>query len=71
MPRVIALFAKRGLTPRRVEAARVGEELTIDLQADGLSGEAAEHIAACLRQIVGVERVLTAVKMLLAEARLA
>jgi acetolactate synthase small subunit len=65
MPRVLELFAKRGLAPKRFEAAIAGsdaDELTIDVQADGLEAETAEHIAQCMRQIVHVDRVLTAIK---------
>lgn len=69
MPRVLELFAKRGLVPRRFEAVcagsgfgAAGDELAVDLQVDGLAAETAEHIAQCLRQMVYVDRVLTAVR---------
>ena len=72
MPRVLELFAKRGLVPNRwisdLVAARDsrttggGLELAIDLQIEGLSAELADYVARCLRQIHGVERVLTSVK---------
>jgi acetolactate synthase small subunit len=65
MPRVLELFAKRGLVPRRLDAAVGGaddEELVVDLQVDGLAPETAEHIAASLRQMVHVDRVLTAIR---------
>ena len=65
MPRVLELFAKRGLAPKRFYADIAGagaDELTIDVQADGLAAHTAEHIARSLRQIVHVDRVLTAIK---------
>ena len=71
MPRVLALFAKRGLMPRRFIGVAEGAELTIDIQVADLTEEAAEHVAHCLRQIVEVERVLTAVKLAPVVARLA
>jgi acetolactate synthase small subunit len=62
MPRVLGLFAKRGLVPTRFHADVVGPELAVDIQVRGLSAEVAEHVANALRAIVPVERVLTAVK---------
>ncbi len=65
MPRVLELFAKRGLAPKRFYAdvtGADGDELAIDVQADGLAAHTAEHIARSLRQIVHVDRVLTAIK---------
>ena len=63
MPRVLEPFAKRGLLPSRWHAAcGAGDELMIDLQVAGLAPDLVELIAASLRQIVGVESVLTAEK---------
>ena len=59
MPRVLALFAKRGLVPTSWHSRVAGGELTIDLQMKGLGGDAAAYIAACLRQVVSVTTVLT------------
>jgi len=61
MPRVLELVAKRGLVPERwnscvVRAAR----LTIDIEIAGLDRDTAEYVANCMRQIVGVDLVLTA-----------
>ncbi|UCH74411.1 MAG: hypothetical protein JSU82_00670 [Rhodospirillales bacterium] len=63
MPRVLELFAKRGLVPSlwHSRIAPTGE-LTIDLQLEGMEAPLARHIAACLRQIWGVSTVLTAEK---------
>jgi len=61
MPRVLELFAKRGLVPDLWHSAvtRPGMRLTIDIEVAGL-GDTAEYVANCLRQISGVELVLTA-----------
>ena len=61
MPRVLELFAKRGLVPVlwHSAVAHSGKNLTIDIEVAGL-GEAAEYIANCMRQVSGVEVVLTA-----------
>lgn len=69
MPRVLELFAKRNLVPSRFHGAVEGADLSIDIQVSGLEADTAEHIAQCLRNIVHVERVLTAVKTQAIEAR--
>jgi acetolactate synthase small subunit len=63
MPRVLELFAKRGLVPSSW-TSRVGAEqdLTIDIQMSGMDGALMDYVAACLRQIVGVEVVLVSEK---------
>ena len=61
LPRVLELFVKRGILPRRCHGVVSGpgnDELEIDLQVDGLDADAAEHIQRCLAQLVHVERVL-------------
>src|SRR5215813_4225036 len=58
MPRVLELFAKRGLVPSAWHSRTCGTdlaELTIDIQMHGLGREVADYIAACLRQITFVE----------------
>ena len=63
MPRVLELFAKRGLVPTVWHSAiAVGDraQLTIDIEMGGLGREVARYIASCLRQIADVETVLTA-----------
>ena len=62
MPRVLELFAKRGLVPSAWRSSISGmdqRDLTIDIRMRGLDHEATDYIAACLRQIVCVEVVLT------------
>src|SRR5262244_906555 len=65
MPRVLELFAKRGLVPSAWHSSTSGTEdaaLTIDIQMSGLDRDVTEYIAACLRQIAFVEVVLTSEK---------
>ncbi len=59
MPRVVELFAKRGLVPQKWHSSASGEALTIDVQMAGLDRDLAAYIARCMRQITGVETVLT------------
>jgi acetolactate synthase small subunit len=62
MPRVLELFAKRGLVPSVWRSAVSGADqarLTIEIQVGGLGREITDYIAACLRQIASVEAVLT------------
>jgi hypothetical protein len=63
MPRVLELFAKRGLVPRKCHGDTSGPSdaaLTIDLQIGGLDPDTVAYVANCMRQIAGVETVLTA-----------
>lgn len=65
MPRVMELFAKRDLVPYRwyadlIEGAR--DELSIDVQVADIEPDLADYIARCMRQIWGVETVLTSEK---------
>ena len=62
MPRVLEFFAKRGLVPARFHCDVVDESLVIDVHVGEIEEGVADHIAACLRELVHVERVLTAVK---------
>ncbi|MGF1629020.1 MAG: hypothetical protein ACFCUT_06085 [Kiloniellaceae bacterium] len=73
MPRVLDLFAKRGLTPSRwhsdVTGPRKdghGRDLAIDVQVDGLDLATGDYIARCLRQVFQVEAVLTSQKHMVA-----
>jgi acetolactate synthase regulatory subunit len=65
MPRVLQLIAKRGLVPSECHAfTRRGNEaggqarMTIEFKVAGLERVAAAHVAACLRQLFGVDSVL-------------
>jgi len=67
LPRVLALFAKRDLVPSALIARVTGptaDELSLDIQMDGMERDLADYVAACMRQIVGVEVVLTSEKPL-------
>ena len=59
MPRVVELFAKRGLVPQRWHSTVSGSALAIEVQMSGLGRDLADYIARCMRQIAGVEAVLT------------
>ncbi|MGE0717972.1 MAG: hypothetical protein AB7P02_21170 [Alphaproteobacteria bacterium] len=65
MPRVLDLFAKRDLVPSAFVARMLGpdaDELTIDIQMEGMERELADYVARCMRQIVGVDVVLVSEK---------
>jgi hypothetical protein len=63
MPRVLEVFAKRGLVPSFWTSRVSGErDLTIDIQMRGMESELADYVARTLRQIAGVEVVLTSEK---------
>lgn len=59
MPRIVELFAKRGLVPQRWFSTVAEAALTIDVQIGGLDRDLYGYIARCMRQIHGVETVLT------------
>ena len=60
MPRVMELFAKRGLTPSFWHSAVSGTALSIEIRLAGVERDTIDYIARCIRQIVGVDTVLTA-----------
>ena len=65
MPRVLEVFAKRGLVPIRWHSdvtGLQGRDLAIDVQVAGLTPDNGHYIARCLQQISTVDQVLTAVK---------
>lgn len=65
LPRTLEQFAKRGLIPSKwhsVQTGRRNDELHIDIQVDGMGGALTKRVAACLREIVHVELVLTSEK---------
>src|SRR5258707_8365446 len=59
MPRVVELFAKRGLVPQKWHSAVSGDALTIDVQIGGLGRDLFGYISRCMRQITRVETPLT------------
>ena len=62
MPRVLELFAKRGLVPCFWQSSTSRgdpSQLTINIQMRGLASETIDYMAACLRQIASVEVVVT------------
>lgn len=64
MPRVLELFAKRGLIPSRWHSDLSGPaSLWIDLQVEGLTRQQVSHVAESIRGMVGVESVLTSEKL--------
>lgn len=71
LPRLLGLFAKRGLVPDRVHShvadpippARQGRQ-HVDLEASGLTEHEARCVAEAMRQIPTVELVLTSAKVL-------
>lgn len=65
LPRVLEVFAKRGLVPNQWYSAvcgERGEELQVDIQVRGLDPATGECLAQSLRQLACVETVLTSVK---------
>jgi hypothetical protein len=65
LPRLMELFAKRNLVPTKWHSAVFGpngEDLQVDIQMEGIEAELAGYIARCLRQIYGVDSVLTSTK---------
>ncbi len=63
IPRVVALFAKRGLTPKKVVSLLTeAGTLEIDVQVAGLPAEDGGYLAECLRQLVPVRSVLVAMR---------
>jgi len=65
LPRLLELFAKRNLVPTKWHSAVIGpngEDLQVDIQMEGIEAELAGYIARCLRQIYGVDSVLTSTK---------
>jgi acetolactate synthase regulatory subunit len=67
MPRVLEVFAKRGLVPCQWHSSLGrpgGTELVIDIQVAGLAADMVARIAGALRQVVRVQSVLIAEKPL-------
>lgn len=65
LPRLMEIWAKRGLIPERwhaVRGARAGSELAIDIESSGLEPRLADQIAADIRSVIGVTQVLVSEK---------
>ncbi|MBV8778157.1 MAG: hypothetical protein JO032_19285 [Alphaproteobacteria bacterium] len=62
LPRLLELFAKRGLVPERWHSTvvRPAMKLAIDIEMRGLETGTVEYVANCMRRVPGVELVLTA-----------
>ena len=60
LARVVQQLARRSLLPLRWHCTDSGEHLLMDLQIAGLSEGEGDQLAESLRQIVGIEEVLTA-----------
>lgn len=58
LPRLLEPFAKRGLTPSALYARQHGEDVSVDIQVDGLGHTDAAMIGRGMRQIFGVDVVL-------------
>ena len=68
MPRILELFAKRGLVPHKWQSAASDRVLTIEVQIAGLAHDTADYIARCMRQIAGVDAVLASERYLQRQA---
>ena len=71
MPRVLEIFAKRGLVPARWLSAVAGPrdgEIHIDIQLADADGGLVKRLAQSMRQVVSVQSVLTSEKRVLLSA---
>lgn len=58
LPRLLELFAKRGLVPSEWHSRVIGSALSVEIRMAGMAPALAEYVAACLRQVYLVDRVL-------------
>jgi len=59
LPRILELFAKRGLVLASLQAWQTGaDELTVEIRMNGMEQPLAVYIGECLRAIFTVEQVL-------------
>jgi acetolactate synthase regulatory subunit len=56
LPRALELLAKRGLVPARVFAQADADQLSVEIEVEGLAPDTADHVGQCLSQIVGVRQ---------------
>ena len=71
LPRVLEIFAKRGLVPGKLLSAIAGnheEELHIDIQLAGVDGDFMDKLVKSISRVVSVRSVLTSEKRLLMSA---
>ena len=57
LPRALELLAKRGLVPARVFAQVDADQLSVEIEVEGLESDTADHVGRCLGQLVGVREV--------------
>jgi hypothetical protein len=59
LARVIQQLARRSLLPSRLHGTESGEHLLLDLQVPGVGESEGAILAESLRQVVGIDEVLT------------
>ena len=59
LARVIQQLARRDLLPSRLHGTESGDQLLLDLQVPGVGEHEGTVLAESLRQVVGIEEVLT------------
>ena len=59
LARVIQQLARRSLLPSRLHGTESGDLMLLDLQVPGVSEHEGAILAESLRQVVGIEEVLT------------
>jgi acetolactate synthase small subunit len=57
LPRLLAPFARRDLTPDSIEARREGEEMQVQIAMAAMPAEMVHLVEGNLRQVVGVRSV--------------
>ena len=57
LPRLLAPFARRDLTPDSIEARRDGEEMVVEIAMGAMPAEMVHLVEGNLRQTVGVRSV--------------
>ncbi|MBP2293527.1 hypothetical protein [Azospirillum rugosum] len=57
LPRVLELFAKRGLVPLSLTSQLLGDRLTVGVEVVGMVQAESNHVGNCLRQIPMVSQV--------------
>ena len=59
LARVVQQLARRSLLPSRMHCTEAGEQLLLDLQIAGVAEQDGVMLAESLRQVVGIDEVLT------------